>query len=366
MARTRKGALLTEAHRLLQVNLGEQLGRALQRMFRKLIDYEDIDRSSVRFAHEAAPVVKEFRGASRQASINYLLDFQGAEAPDLSDEDLIGEGDFDDFDDHVDVDEILEELGSTTRSVMKASVKRGDSKSTTVARGEVAAVARARTLVADGGRDALLKAVEMGKGPIGYCRVVDADPCPFCAMLASRGAVYRSDAFVGGARFTGDGKFKVHDGCDCGLEPVYAGKGKLNLPGRAEQYAREWAEIASGRENPEAVWRRWIVSGTLPEDYEGDLVGKKRKSKRAGEGKVGKTAKPKKQKRKTRQDDWTAEQFREEAEKLRVRLAGVEAELDAFAQRGQGKKDVPWLALEQQRKQLVSRIDSFEERAAVI
>ena len=132
MARTRKGALLTEAHRLLQVNLGEQLGRALQRMFRKLIDYEDIDRSSVRFAHEAAPVVKEFRGASRQASINYLLDFQGAEAPDLSDEDLIGEGDFDDFDDHVDVDEILEELGSTTRSVMKASVKRGDSKSTSM------------------------------------------------------------------------------------------------------------------------------------------------------------------------------------------------------------------------------------------
>ena len=89
MARTRKGALFTEAHRVFQVGLGERLGRLLQSMFRKLIDYEDIDRSVTRFAVEAAPVVKEFRGVSRQASIDYLLEFQEVEARDLDEDELI-------------------------------------------------------------------------------------------------------------------------------------------------------------------------------------------------------------------------------------------------------------------------------------
>lgn len=362
MARTRKGTLLTEAHRLLQVNLGEQLGRVLRKLFRGFIDYENIDSSSALFAQAAAPVVREFRIASRQASLDYLADFQAAEAPDLE---LDDEDESDAQDDPIEVDEIREEVQATTRSVMKASVKRKDSKETTLARGEVAAVARGRKIAADGGRDAIISEIEQGKGPVGYCRVVDADPCPFCAMLASRGAVYRSDAFEGGARFVGDGKFKVHDGCDCTLEPVYDVDGKLNLPGNAEQLAKEWAEIASGRKDPFKVWSRWIVSKTLPADYEGDLVGKKRKSKRDGEDLRGaKKTKKGKRRRKTRQDDWTAEQFREEAARLRKRLEGVEAEIREFEARGQDKRDVPWFALDQQRKQLMSRIAEFENRAA--
>jgi hypothetical protein len=44
-------------------------------------------------------------------------------------------------------------------------------------------------------------------------RVADADPCTFCAMLVTRGPVYRSEATAKGAR-------AYHDGCGCVPELV--------------------------------------------------------------------------------------------------------------------------------------------------
>lgn len=68
----------------------------------------------------------------------------------------------------------------------------------------------------------------------GFARVTDSNPCPFCALLAARGAVYGKGAF-----YKSDPKYKahpdavrevpdkwtniakVHDNCRCMLRPVY-------------------------------------------------------------------------------------------------------------------------------------------------
>lgn len=77
-----------------------------------------------------------------------------------------------------------------------------------------------------GSRQTIYAAAEEDRTALGWVRVTRANPCFFCAMLASRGLHYR--AFTEGAfdmsdaRFTGEGDAKVHDECGCSLKPVYA------------------------------------------------------------------------------------------------------------------------------------------------
>jgi hypothetical protein len=77
-----------------------------------------------------------------------------------------------------------------------------------------------------GGRQTVYDNAEADRTALGWIRVTRADPCFFCAMLASRGIHYR--AFTEGAfdasdaRFSGEGDAKVHDKCGCSLKAVYA------------------------------------------------------------------------------------------------------------------------------------------------
>lgn len=77
-----------------------------------------------------------------------------------------------------------------------------------------------------GGRQTVHDNSQADKQALGWIRVTKADPCFFCAALASRGIHYR--AFKEGsfnlsdARFSGEGDAKVHDKCGCSLKPVYA------------------------------------------------------------------------------------------------------------------------------------------------
>lgn len=87
----------------------------------------------------------------------------------------------------------------------------------------------------NGGRGVTDAVVKEDSKVIGFARVTDGDPCPFCALLASRGAVFGKGSFV-----SSDGKFKangeaardvpdgwtnvakVHNNCKCHLRPVFS------------------------------------------------------------------------------------------------------------------------------------------------
>lgn len=83
----------------------------------------------------------------------------------------------------------------------------------------------ATRITTDGGRAVVQRAVELDDDAIGWARVLNVNPCAFCAILASRGAAYKRDSFKNSdPRFTDGavkGVVKVHDGCRCGLRPVY-------------------------------------------------------------------------------------------------------------------------------------------------
>lgn len=90
--------------------------------------------------------------------------------------------------------------------------------------------AMAQRLVAAGGRQTVLATIEASSGIIGYRRVAAASACAFCAMLASRGAVYATEA---GAVQVGRGRDRrirgtqmpgeaYHDHCQCTPEAIYS------------------------------------------------------------------------------------------------------------------------------------------------
>lgn len=95
--------------------------------------------------------------------------------------------------------------------------------------------------VLDGGRHTVMSAaVAEGRATgrrVGWARVTSAEPCAFCAMLASRGPVYSADT----------ARFQAHDACACTAEPVL--RGSQEWPGRAREFRRIYNEATVDAES---------------------------------------------------------------------------------------------------------------------
>ncbi|QNJ56824.1 capsid maturation protease [Mycobacterium phage Reindeer] len=127
----------------------------------------------------------------------------------------------------------------------------------------------------NGGRNATGRVLKFDRRIIGYARVTDGNPCWYCALLASRGAVYAKDSFIRGGRTRFDGTLtkadkdfeppkdgpelpegysnaaKVHDHCRCQLRPVYANETSFARtrfePKRDEEaqfYFDQWEQVS--------------------------------------------------------------------------------------------------------------------------
>lgn len=120
--------------------------------------------------------------------------------------------------------------------------------------------ANAATTLADAGVDFVNAAA--ASQAMGVVRVLGPNPCAFCVMLAAMGVVYEQGTWdVSNAKFrthmssTGKamqgGNAKVHDGCQCRLEPV---------PLDAEDH-----ELPPGVDRARALWKQGV--GKMPDQY---------------------------------------------------------------------------------------------------
>ncbi|UQA94923.1 VG15 protein [Streptomyces halobius] len=129
------------------------------------------------------------------------------------------------------------------------------------------------------GRDLIDRASNQDRRAVGWARVTDGNPCAFCAMLASRGAIYSSQATAAGGgrrkpRGSADGRVRAnrrplvsredlaryHYGCHCQTVPVFS-RNDFMTPD-ARRFDREWREVTRGKAGAEAraAWRRHIES----------------------------------------------------------------------------------------------------------
>jgi hypothetical protein len=99
----------------------------------------------------------------------------------------------------------------------------------------------AARLAVNGGREAVEQVVRQDRHALGWMRVTDGDPCAFCAMLASRGAVYKSAESAGFELDPVRGEInRYHDNCGCQVVPVFTRTPVLpETTQRAEQLWRD-------------------------------------------------------------------------------------------------------------------------------
>jgi hypothetical protein len=123
--------------------------------------------------------------------------------------------------------------------------------------------AAAQRLALAGSRETVAETIRDSDVIVGWRRVVDADPCAWCAMLASRGVVYRtaeSAARVVGRRGVTRGTQllgqQYHDGDQCTVEPLYE---REEEPPEVERLQDLWREVTAGHSGRGAIrqWRRW-------------------------------------------------------------------------------------------------------------
>lgn len=126
--------------------------------------------------------------------------------------------------------------------------------------------------VADGGRQTLMGAVREDGQAFGWERMTGPDPCPFCAMLASRGSVYKSresaelvgfgsdnvrrgfPAQYGRIRGTRQRGDSFHDNCNCYAEARYLGDPLISEENRP--YRELWNETTQDSSDPIKDFRR--------------------------------------------------------------------------------------------------------------
>ncbi|MET9521517.1 hypothetical protein [Streptomyces coeruleorubidus] len=115
----------------------------------------------------------------------------------------------------------------------------------------------AQKLVADTGRGTVREAVRQDRQATAWARSAARGACAFCKMLALRGAVYEQD--------TAD--FRAHDGCHCGILPVFRGQ-RFELSPQAREWERIYREFAQGHSGDQLrLFRRALAehdSNPLP------------------------------------------------------------------------------------------------------
>lgn len=230
MAATAEGRQLTRAHRSAQLTLRAAVVRDLLILW-GLFDPTDPG-SYEEFARLAALLIRTRYADSVGLASAYYREFLEAEgiptrvtplpAPDL------------------DADRIHTSLFATGFAGTQRALRLGFSSDAAKQQGFVLVSGAASRLTLLGGRETITGTVGVDGLVTGWQRVTSSKPCSFCAMLASRGPVYREET-VG---------FSAHDHCSCTPEPYHSGS---EWPTANQQFRDLWNETTRGRGGRDAV-----------------------------------------------------------------------------------------------------------------
>jgi hypothetical protein len=158
-------------------------------------------------------------------------------------------------------DRLSAALDSAGMAVMRRSMRLGATPEQARDRMAVTLSGTATRLALEGGRDVMEATSYDDEDALGWARIGDGDPCSWCAMLISRGAVFTSGKTAGDVRY-GGAKYHDHDGCQA--VPIFDADSPLLH--RAEELYADWKRITAGHGGEEArkVWRRHWESRDKP------------------------------------------------------------------------------------------------------
>jgi hypothetical protein len=232
LSRTPDGAALTTRHRSEQLALKDVLLGDLVGMWAGVIPTA-LAATVSGFAEAVAELIGERHNQSSLLARRYFMEFRSVEGiPGSTRARSAGR---------------LSRL-AIVRAIRGAAVngiinarRRGFSIQAATRNGLTAVNGSATTLVLTGGRESILRSIEDDRRADGWQRVTGSDPCSFCAMIASRGAVF-------GTRGSAD--FQAHDHDSCEPEPFYEGS---RMPARNEEFRDLWRRATRGLSGTDAL-----------------------------------------------------------------------------------------------------------------
>lgn len=261
MAATQAGLRLTERHRTHQIALRAVFLAELQRVW-PLLDPSRLSETAAAWVNLVIDLIIGYRAQSISASVTYYDQFRTAEtgAAPIERDHLLS------FMEPVNTQEMRVSLVAAGPARI-AQRLRVDEDVEKIQRTALVAVSGAASRhVLNGGRDFLDAAVAKDKTALGWARVTDANPCSFCAVLASRGPVYktRESAVLTTLRSERGAGQPYHDHCACTAEPVYH-RGQ-EWPGRAREFEALWKTSTKGYGGKDALnafRRAYRAQGTV-------------------------------------------------------------------------------------------------------
>jgi hypothetical protein len=139
-------------------------------------------------------------------------------------------------------------LDSTGPYALLARIKQGQDVAEAAQKAGVVMSGAASRLILNGARQAVLQSVQADSKAVAWMRVTASDPCAFCAMLASRGAVYKTEQAAG---------FLAHSACRCQAQAVFSKNDARAL--RDNDLAAQWKQATRGLSGKDAMnaWRRY-------------------------------------------------------------------------------------------------------------
>ncbi|WP_369186490.1 hypothetical protein [Streptomyces sp. R08] len=151
---------------------------------------------------------------------------------------------------------VLEALG-TANLDRRMTVEDADPNEAHRQAGAQQAAAASRVAM-NGGRSSNWTHMSRDRRALGYVRLSrTGTPCGWCAMLISRGAVYKSEK----SALYNDGD-KYHDNCHCYAMPIWNRDQyqSSELTALSRQYEALWPKVTKGHTGKDAVtvWRRFI------------------------------------------------------------------------------------------------------------
>lgn len=214
MALTAEGVALTEANRRRQLAIAARAAATGMVLWNQL-DPSNLDGSGISWLAQNVALVNQFQAQSSATTSAYIDRYRDAESAGAGP--LLTPS----FDASL-TSQILLVAGPIR---VKNFVGAGMSGSAALARAKSGYTGMLRRQVLMGGRETVDLTAGQDQQAIGWRRVSDGHPCTFCAMLCSRGPVYRSSASANGdverdSRGGGRG-MHFHAHCGCSSEIVY-------------------------------------------------------------------------------------------------------------------------------------------------
>lgn len=241
MAITREGAALTAAHRMTQQQVTALTNKQVIRLWPLLNPTDQATWAG--WLDVMSSTINAGGQLSARAARSYYMAFR------------VAEGASGRFTPTLPKPTPFEQISKSLTAVV------GMSQQTESDNGLVYTLGSSQRMIANQGRDTLLSATQADPQAEGWARVASANACAFCAMLASRGAVYLGahSANMGG----------VHDHCNCTVEPSFD-QADYKMPPNSQTFRDEYeasqkdvGEYPSNTDRLNAL-RRYKAGSTNP------------------------------------------------------------------------------------------------------